>query len=202
MVLNPGNAGADPVGMVLDRKENILIAGTFGKSAGVIRLTPAGVLDRTFGVNGLALAPSLGNGPTDGFLASGLALDNAGNIYVDEMGLQSAVAKFLPNGKIDPSFGTSGTLLTSNDLYGGNCLALEPNGLIIVGGSDLNFATTEIARYNSNGLDPTFGVVQLSPMGGNYPGAPFYPPVTVLAVQPNGDILATDGMTIWRVLGS
>jgi uncharacterized delta-60 repeat protein len=78
-----------------------------------------------------------------------------------------ALARYKANGRLDPSFGLHGTLLTGFGLRGANAtdLALQPNGRIVVVGTstmgdpvttnDLDFV---VARYLPDGrLDPKFG---------------------------------------------
>ena len=72
-----------------------------------------------------------------------------------------AVARFLPNGLLDSSFGTEGKVIT--DFFGGadvaRSIAIQPDGKIVVAGDaeaggHENFA---VVRYNPNGsLDTTF----------------------------------------------
>lgn len=83
-------------------------------------------------------------------------------------GSDYAVARFLPNGAPDTTFGTDGTgLVTTNfggatdTVDGASSIALEPGGKIVVAG--YTTASTDgsydfaLARYNTNGtLDTTF----------------------------------------------
>jgi uncharacterized delta-60 repeat protein len=73
------------------------------------------------------------------------------------------VARFNPNGSLDPTFAGDGTQMTSfRDSNDANAVAIQPNGKIVVAGdttrdifnAPYNYA---LARYNTNGtLDPSF----------------------------------------------
>jgi uncharacterized delta-60 repeat protein len=72
-----------------------------------------------------------------------------------------ALARYLPNGTLDPSFGSHGTVLTdfgSGSFDRANALALQPNGkIVVVGESDANGYDFALARYLPNGtLDTSF----------------------------------------------
>lgn len=75
-----------------------------------------------------------------------------------------AIARYLPDGSLDPSFGTNGTILTNfgRSANGANAVAMLPGGRIVIAGysgvqdGGFDFA---LARYRTDGqLDPTFGV--------------------------------------------
>jgi uncharacterized delta-60 repeat protein len=69
-----------------------------------------------------------------------------------------ALARYLPNGRLDQTFGTDGVVSTSigAGFSGGSDVALQPDGRIVVTGStDNDFA---VARFDSDGsIDETFG---------------------------------------------
>ena len=111
-----------------------------------------------------------------------------------------ALARFTPNGQLDPTFGEGGLVTTTFNnpccetgfmMFGS--LLLQPNGQIVVGGSappgtKHGPGMTALARYNSNGsLDTTFGtggIVEEIP-------APLGP--AALALFSNGSYLAAGG---------
>jgi uncharacterized delta-60 repeat protein len=147
-----------------------------------------GSLDPTFGNGGKVLTP--GGGATDAVLQPN------GDIVVST---GSGVARFLPTGKLDTTFGTGGTASAGFvGGEGGTGVALQPDGKIIWVGSQNTpgftpFGTFEfaVARFNANGsLDTSFGT------GGQASVEFFAPPMqgaqefarTVL-VQPDGKIL-------------
>ena len=70
-----------------------------------------------------------------------------------------ALARYNPNGALDPSFGSGGKVTTASGF--GNAAALQPDGRIVAAGAilvsrpDIDFA---LARYRVDGrLDPSFG---------------------------------------------
>ena len=79
-----------------------------------------------------------------------------------------ALARYNPDGSLDPTFGNGGAVLTSLERAGApddeiHALALQPDGKIIAVGSAVTFGSgalisTGIVRYNPDAsLDPTFG---------------------------------------------
>jgi uncharacterized delta-60 repeat protein len=121
-----------------------------------------GSLDTTFGGTGLVTTDF---GQADG--ATDLAVDSSGRIVaVGGSGPEFAVARYLPNGSLDPSFGGGDGKVTAN--FGrleDNAVAvdIDPSGRIVVGGttsgdtscSDCDFA---LLRLTESGiLDSTFG---------------------------------------------
>jgi uncharacterized delta-60 repeat protein len=147
-----------------------------------------GSLDPTFGNGGIALTP--GGGATDAIMQPN------GDIVVST---GSGVARFLPTGKLDTTFGSGGQ--ASAGFVGGEGLqgiALQPDGKIIWVGSQNTpgftpFGTFEfaVARFNANGtLDTSFG------SGGQASVEFFAPPMQgaqefarAVLVQPDGKIL-------------
>src|SRR5439155_1103104 len=119
-----------------------------------------GDLDPSFGAGGQVLT-DFGGG--DG--ARALALQADGRIVVAGRSCPStcdfALARYNPDGSLDPSFGSGGGVLT--EFAGGgdaSALAVQSDGKIVVaalsgGGGRQDFA---LARYNPDGsLDPSFG---------------------------------------------
>jgi uncharacterized delta-60 repeat protein len=164
----------------------ILVAGSSSKTTGtgdwgVVRLTPSGALDPTFGSGGRVLTTFALNDSTT--QSSGTALQPDGKLVVAGMVIGSrttvnrfttitdydfGVVRYLPSGALDPSFGPngSGKVITnfsspqavSKDFP--NAVALQPDGKILVGGySNPGVQQPSMVRYNADGtLDPTFGV--------------------------------------------
>ena len=157
----------------------------------------SGDLDTSFSGDGKVLT-NFGSGRDDVALA--LALQPDGKIvvagYSDVSGsLDFALARYLSNGTLDPSFSGDGKVLTnfgtSDDVA--YALALQPDGKIVVAGysnasGSLDFA---LARYLSNGtLDPSFsgdGKVLTNFGGGNSDWA------SALAIQPRDGRLVVAG---------
>src|SRR5690349_14809111 len=166
-----------------------------GRSTGAILVkaqaaaasTP-GSLDPAFGNGGIALTP--GGGVTDAIRQPN------GDIVVST---GSGVARFLPTGKMDTTFGSGGTAPAGfAGGEGGTGVALQPDGKIIWVGSQNTpgfpaFGTFSfaVARFNANGsLDTSFGT------GGRASVEFFAPPMQgaqefarAVLVQPDGKIL-------------
>lgn len=100
-----------------------------------------------------------------------------------------ALARYLPNGALDPSFGSGGRVLTtvgsSDDARG---VAVQPDGRIVVAGSTLQGSArnTMLLRYLPNGTpDPSFGSGgRLIASFSNANDA-----ATAVALQPDGRII-------------
>src|SRR5690242_9563670 len=192
------SAGGSPAG----------IARSAGTAAAAVRTAPAaagrtqailvnaqaaaastpGSLDPTFGNGGKVLSP--GGGATDAILQPN------GDIVVST---GSGVARFLPAGKPDTTFGSGG--LASAGFAGGEGpqgVALQPDGKIIWVGSQGNPSfpaggtfSFAVARFTANGtLDTSFGT------GGRASVEFFAPPMQgaqefarAVLVQPDGKLL-------------
>ena len=134
---------------------------------GAVRYQANGTLDASFGTSGEATASFTNfiNTPNDA------ALQPNGDIVVvgdaenaTDTVNEFALARFTAAGTLDRSFGTGGKVTTS---FGGvlnpaTAVLVQPNGDILVGGSDLKAAKTRtltaLARYTPHGsLDTSFG---------------------------------------------
>jgi uncharacterized delta-60 repeat protein len=168
----------------------------------------AGALDPTFG-NGGVVQPNFGNGNTFSFSDAALAPDGdivmSGTVNEPGVGVFAAIARFLPNGAQDPSFGTNGIVILpppSSYFLGSSltlAVAVQPNGEILTVFFAFNNTSTALEtlliRLNTNGaFDTGFG------SGGavalNFPvptgwGAS----ATIVLAQPDGKILLTGNVT-------
>ncbi|MFB3922694.1 MAG: hypothetical protein ACE145_13300 [Terriglobia bacterium] len=137
---------------------------------GVMRLTPSGSLDTTFGPSGTGMTMTDFCGNTDHI--EGLAQDAAGNIIaggVSNLGgpWNYAVARYSPNGILDatygdPDSGTNQPGRTIVSLMAGDSnphgLLLQTDGKAIVTGSAANQNYFGLVRFHIDGtLDTTFG---------------------------------------------
>lgn len=121
----------------------------------------AGQLDPTFGQNGIVKINAQ-IGPRDSFGIGSVETPTGGYITFGQVGSGSqevfAMAKFLANGTIDPSFGQEGYALTPTkvDEFKVNAVIQDSSGKIVVAGrANDAFA---VARYLKTGeLDSTFG---------------------------------------------
>lgn len=164
-VTTPFGGFDDVRGMAVQADGKIVVAG-FTDVGGTVdfalaRYLPDGTLDASFGTGGKVVTP-IGGGAD---YATALALQPDGKIIVSGQAFNGvkndfALARYLPNGTLDPTFGAGGKVTTgfgtSDEVSYG--LAVQPDGKIVVGGyaagGSIDFA---LARYLPNGnLDPTF----------------------------------------------
>ena len=180
---------SDSVGtaLAIQSDGDILIAGqamtsSAGEQPAVIRLTPNGTLDTSFGSNGLATVNFRQGG---GEIATGIVVQTNGKIV---MGVAFALADAAPalelarlnlDGSLDTTFGSGG----STQIFRGvdtAYLVQQPDGKLLLGGGPL------MARVNADGsVDPTFGHNGLAGLVSSAISA------TLLS---NGKILAVSGV--------
>lgn len=152
----------------------IVVVGETGgafKDIAVVRYNPDGSLDTGFGDGGGVVTDLGGN---DG--AAAVAIQSDGRIVVGGSGSTGgshenfAVVRYLPDGRLDASFGDGGRVTT--DFRGGTNrgegLVLRPDGRIVLGGvaqlsggcrqSDCERYGLAVAQYTPDGrLDASFG---------------------------------------------
>ena len=170
----------------------VLMAGLV--SVGLLVLRPAaaapGDVDPSFGTNGSVETAIGSDGAIDGIVfqpdgkivAGGSSSVPVGSYFETSFTL----ARYGPDGDLDPSFGSSGVVRGPSG--GAYAIALQPDGKIVLGGRRFieergHRAYITIARYEPNGaLDPGFGEagVMTGPEGS----------VSGLAIQPDGKIVA------------
>lgn len=166
------------------------------------RLLPDGNVDPSFGTSGrvttgfsapneFAYARAVALQADSKIVAGGIANNNSG---VPEF----ALVRYLPNGALDSSFGSSGKVRTSISAFDDqlNALAIQPDGRIIaVGTASVDFA---VVRYNADGtLDNSFGSAGkvLTDFFGNDDGA------EAVALQSDGKILVAGWVTTLNMAG-
>ena len=151
-------------------------------AAALLMVGPAaaapGDLDPTFGADGIVQTDV---GSPSG--ANDLVLQPDGKIVLvgsPPYGGNMTLARYLPNGSLDPTFGSGGIVVGPPGTA--NAVALQADGDIVVGGSGASFAFT-LARFLPDGSpDLGYGVdgVASGPRG----------TVQAIAVQPDGDTVA------------
>jgi uncharacterized delta-60 repeat protein len=155
------------------------------------RYTRGGALDPSFGAGGKVVVDSRSSE-----YANALAVGPDGTLVVAGTSFapgtqKCAVARFTASGKLDPSFGTSGRVLT---VFGYSCEAAgiltQPDGKIVIAGSVASTDTGGfmLARYSSDGtLDPSFGAGGRTSTDFDYERSES---ANALAIQPDGRLVA------------
>jgi uncharacterized delta-60 repeat protein len=153
--------GFDPIGFAVEPNGNFLVGGVASNKAGqhgfgLARYTPNGILDTTFGTDGL-VATKVG---TRSDAPSALLLQPNGQIVMGGFevaggqgvpGMMSLV-RFNANGSLDTTFGEGGISLASVKFVGPETLALLSNGDYLAVGEDANFNTGLVAEFSSKGV--------------------------------------------------
>jgi uncharacterized delta-60 repeat protein len=158
--------------VVVQPDGKIVIGGTWDSKFGLIRFNANGSLDTTFGTGGTVQTRIFTN--TFGANLHDLAVQPDGKIiavgyanrYVSipqkpglEYYYEFAAVRYNPDGSLDTTFDTDGIAITSLSPYragGGESVALQPDGKIVVAGNfqgGYNFFT--LFRYNPNGSPDT-----------------------------------------------
>ncbi|HET7510863.1 MAG TPA: hypothetical protein VFJ65_11530 [Solirubrobacterales bacterium] len=207
-------SGEDDRGEGVDFQSDgkIVIADSTGAGIGdgftLIRLGLNGKPDPSFGGDGVIETPIPGEGGVEEGRISDVLVQPDGKIVgggygVDSVGvtmetvIKFEVVRYLPNGELDPSFGSGGMVgvrLPSPYSFGRK-LALDASGRLILGGTyDANPAPLEeneapaLMRFNPNGsLDPSFGSggIVIGTLGAGIE----VESIEGLALQPDGKIV-------------
>ena len=138
--------------------------GSSGTDFGVVRYSPDGSVDGTFGDDG-TVRTNFGGGD---FARSVVVCSDGAIVVAGDSsaggGNDIAVARYRSDGSLDANFADDGTVLTDiNDAKSfdeGRAVALQPDGAILVAGSSNVGGSRDFAlvRYQSDGsLDSTFG---------------------------------------------
>jgi uncharacterized delta-60 repeat protein len=127
----------------------------------VARYTPAGVLDRSFGTDGVTVEQLAEDdqgtnleSPEDDTTPIGLALTSGGDVVVATNAFDSsndpavAVMELTSAGKLNPAFGTDGVLnqqlsTASSPASAATAVAVESNGDIVITGYEVDFHTSD-----------------------------------------------------------
>lgn len=167
-------------------------------------------LDRLFAQNGVGTAfiPSTIPGKTSNDTGTPMALQADGCIVVARLSDSKkhfAIARYLPTGEIDRTFGKMGiqsidcSLTKKESIDTVTALAIQDDGKIIVGGTTATKTTSStrfaVARFNSNGtLDTTFGTIKTPQAGTQFLTFSIVPVATedkamALAIQQDAKIV-------------
>jgi uncharacterized delta-60 repeat protein len=149
-------------GASLQTDGRLVVGGSSGQDAVLVRYMSDGTLDPSFGSGGIVKTAI---GGTDSYLTS-LALQNDGKVLVGGSAYDQAsstfgyaLARYMPDGSLDPSFGTGGeaivTLGTSD--AAAVALAIQTDGTIVTAGTN-GGRDFVLMRFAPDGtLDPSFG---------------------------------------------
>jgi uncharacterized delta-60 repeat protein len=131
----------------------------------VLRYRTDGKLDRTFGASGRVLTSFGGSFQQ----ARDVVVTDAGIVVAGTANVKGrtafALARYRPDGSLDPSFGNGGRVLahaTSESMDTANAVLALPSGDLLVAGSTLSPTNTPsdfaVARFDDSGtLEPGFG---------------------------------------------
>lgn len=196
------SGGSDGAHAVLVQPDGAIVVGGaagrgFDADFAVVRYTPRGELDESFGDGGVVLADfgetedvlrALVLQPDGKLLAAGSAVRGGGGSQLPLADF--ALLRLHPDGAVDQEFGEGGEVTT--DFDGGfdeaHALALQPDGHIVVAGSAAPYFDQHVglARYNASGaLDATFD--EDGRVSAEVPGQGT---AVGVAVQPDGGLLA------------
>jgi uncharacterized delta-60 repeat protein len=162
--------GAKALAILPDGK--IIVAGAGPGEFALARYTPNGRLDGSFGRGGLVFTgfQVFQAGAED--YAEALAVQTDGKIVAAGRSFTLfALARYMPNGRLDATFGTGGKALPNvggDDYDVAEAVATQVDGkIVVVGWTGARFPGAIVARLTSRGrFDPSFG------SGGMASGAP------------------------------
>ena len=172
----------------------------------VARYTPSGMLDTSFGTNGIVMMAPSGFTEAHGF---GVLVQNTDIVVAGYSGNASGaypltLARLNSNGQLDTTFGSSGFAIdqnismlgTVNTMVSHDAIALHANGDLLATGVALNSAKGSadicVAAFLPNGaLDTTFGVGGTTTA--DFAGGTDY--AHAIAIQPDGRIVVAGGTT-------
>ncbi|MBI1818209.1 MAG: DUF4215 domain-containing protein [Deltaproteobacteria bacterium] len=199
------DAGAIATDLVLQADGKIVVGG--GKTIDpvghnqflVMRYDSNGSLDPTFGMGGVVTINIPGASAGREAHVEALAVQSDGKIvaagpFDAPARSHIAVVRFMPDGNLDPAFGTGGIVTTSvHDDTFPSAVVVQPDGRIVVAGSTFDVVNGfgangkfAIVRYNGDGSpDTTFGAG-----GVVIAGPPAIEAGTAdLTLQPNGKLV-------------
>lgn len=165
-----------PRAILIDGSGNILVAGTTDSSGFMMRLNSSGVLDTSYGTNGLAI-----NSNGSPVIFTDIALDaNGKSVVVGSSNTNNLlIARYTSAGILDSTYGTSGmTIIAQSNATSANGVSLQSNGIAILAGYSCNDVI--LARLTTGGLldtsfgnnglvfNPTGQSCLVNPIGNNY----------------------------------
>ena len=196
----PGNPTSAGIGGIALQNDGKLVAAGYGAGQIVlIRYNANGTLDTSFATNGILQSNLVANASVGKILIQ----PDGKYVVVGSFGsttLTQYVARFLPDGTPDSSFGSGGVAAIgiAGSQTIGLAIALQADGKIVTGGGattlpgDPNPSNSFLlARLNRDGtLDTTFDGDGLQIISSGVPTSGFYGIFRSVAVQSDGRILA------------
>lgn len=140
-------AGSMGYAVAIQPDDKLLIAGSSGTGAGVVRFNSDGSLDTAFGSGGAAT--------TVAGIAYSVAVQANGKIVITgrTSGSNGFIARFNSNGTLDTTFAGSGSLVGGNVPAYPRSIIQQTDGKLVIAGQ----APFSLVRLNSNGTyDTTF----------------------------------------------
>jgi uncharacterized delta-60 repeat protein len=170
-------------------------------ASSTLAVAQAGSLDTTFGTSGVFTTNFNG---LDTTINSAVAIQSDGKIVLGGIipmgqGQTGALLRLNTDGTLDSSFGTNGIVTSDFGVEDGadvTAIAIQPNGQILAAAVGDFLLQGSVGRFNSDGsVDTTFGAAGFAISNSLTSGAGT---LSVMALQPNGEILVTGGGLIGR----
>jgi uncharacterized delta-60 repeat protein len=154
LVIRINNSYTVAAGLDMQPDGKVVVAGYSGGKFAVVRISGGG-LDETFGSGGIVTTGFNGQSAS----TYGIDTQADGKIVVAGhlVNAQYALARYLPNGDLDTSFGANGTITypIGANFYQGADMIIQPDGKIITVN---NIGSASVHRFNADGtLDQSFG---------------------------------------------
>lgn len=197
--LGVGGFGASDV--VIQPDGRIIVAGNHSGDPNaeepiqsmLVRYNADGSLDTTFGNDGLVVTPFPEQGSSLLLQPDGAIVLGGPSPWSPETGTDFALARYTPDGTLDPSFGDGGRARAHAGTMGDYlaALALQADGRIVAAGSNSDFL---FARFMPDGsLDPSFGIGGATIVDVHNDSGT----AQDLAIQADGKIVAMGWATRW-----
>ena len=156
VIMDLGNwEKVNSVSLVADDSGRLIAAGDSTGNFALVRYLPSGAPDPTFGSGGVVIT-DFGTSQDKGY---SVALQPDGKIVVvGQQAYNWAIARYLPDGALDPSFGAGGKVTADWGAYDvAREVRIQPDGNLLVAGS--TSAYWAVASFRPDGSpDPTFGI--------------------------------------------